>query len=142
MSAFPLSRRVSIIRLGKWPAAVAILVPVLALGVPVIDALQVMLTRFFEPGNGGSRQRVARIFRADRTHLHHLLQALDRRRSLVVRWVYLMVVASCLMALVVAFTKKPGLGWAAVLVEVCAIAAVRQLGWARAVRQRRLSETE
>jgi hypothetical protein len=45
------------------------------------------------------------------------------------------------MALVVAFTKKSGLGWAAVLVEVCAIAAVRQLGWARAVRQRRLSET-
>jgi UDP-GlcNAc:undecaprenyl-phosphate GlcNAc-1-phosphate transferase len=118
----------------KASAAVAILVPVLALGVPVIDTLQVMVARFFGSTQAGSRERIARMFRADRTHLHHLLEPLGRRRSAVVRWLYLMVVASCLMALVVAFTKSPGLGWALLLVEACAIAVIRQLGWARRVR--------
>jgi UDP-GlcNAc:undecaprenyl-phosphate GlcNAc-1-phosphate transferase len=119
----------------KASAAVAILVPILALGVPVIDTLMVMVVRFLESPRGGARERMRRIVSADRLHLHHLLESFARRRSSIVRWVYLMVLVSCVMALTVAFTKNGRLGWVLVAVELVAIAMVRQQGWARLVRR-------
>ena len=65
----------------KASAAVAILVPILALGLPVIDTLLVMWYRFLR----GHRRmnRVARIFHGDRKHLHHLLLETHTERSKV-----------------------------------------------------------
>jgi UDP-GlcNAc:undecaprenyl-phosphate GlcNAc-1-phosphate transferase len=118
---------VSVLAGQKASSAVAILVPILALGVPVIDTLLVMIVRFLEIPNGSSRERLARIFMADRLHLHHLLESFSRQRTKIVRWVYLMVAVSCLMALTVALTKSGPLGWIMVGVELLAIALIRQL---------------
>jgi len=128
----------SVVSAQKATAAVAILIPILALGVPVIDTLLVVLVRLLESPRAGARERVQRVFRADRLHLHHLLETFARRRSAIVRWVYLMVVISCTMALVVAVTKNGRLGWLLVVVELTAIALIRQLGWARMVSRPRL----
>ncbi len=122
---------VSVVAGHKASAAVAILVPILALGIPVIDALLVVAVRFSESPKRSSRERLARIFRADRLHLHHLLEPLGRRRQRIVVWLYLLVLASCLMALTVAFTKNGTLGWTMVGVELVAVALIRHLGWAR-----------
>lgn len=133
----------------KSPAAVAILVPILALGVPIIDTLLVMVLRFLERPKGIFFRRFLRIFHADRNHLHHLLESLVVSRRKVVRWIYAMVVASCVMALVVALTKRSGLGFILLAVELGAVALIRQLGFARkalalsrARRQRLANEAE
>ena len=124
----------------KSPVAVAILVPMLALGVPVMDTMLVMGVRFLERPKGRVFRRFLRMFHADRNHLHHLLEVLVVSRRTTVRWIYGMVVASCVMALTVALTKRGGLGFVLVAVELVAVALVRQLGLAK--RARELSQSQ
>jgi UDP-GlcNAc:undecaprenyl-phosphate GlcNAc-1-phosphate transferase len=118
----------------KSSAAVAILIPILALGVPVMDTLVVMAVRFLERPKGGSVERLFRMFRADRNHVHHLLQRHGASRGAVVGVLYLFVLVSCVMALAVALTKSSELGIALVLVEVAAILLIRWLGLPRMTR--------
>ncbi len=122
---------ISVYESMKSPTAVAILVPILALGVPVNDTLLVMLVRFMERPKGPLASGCLRIFVADRNHLHHRLASLDMSHRTVVRWIYLMVGVSCVLAFTVAFTKMNGLGWALVAVELVAVFLVRELGLAR-----------
>src|SRR6185295_4409961 len=57
----------------KGAATIAILAPILALGLPVIDTLLVMAVRLVAKPHGSSVRRLARMFQADRNHLHHLM---------------------------------------------------------------------
>ena len=57
----------------KAPAAIAIVVPVLALGLPVMDTLLVMAVRFLARPHGALGDRLLGMFHADRNHVHHLL---------------------------------------------------------------------
>ena len=112
----------------KAPAAVAILVPFLVLGVPVIDTLMVMLVRFLERPKGRFAGRFLRMFRADRKHLHHLLERYGGRRARIVGWIYAVVLLFCTLALVVALTRSRTLGFFLLLVEVGVIVAMRSFG--------------
>ena len=118
----------------KSSAAVAILIPVLALGIPVMDTLVVMTVRFLERPKGHAVERLLRMFRADRNHVHHLMQRHGASRPTVVRMLYLFVLISCAMALTVGLTKSSGLGITLVIVEGAAILLVRTLGFARVTR--------
>jgi UDP-GlcNAc:undecaprenyl-phosphate GlcNAc-1-phosphate transferase len=118
----------------KSSAAVAILIPVLALGVPVMDTLVVMALRFLERPKGHAVERLLRMFRADRNHVHHLMQRHGASRPIVVRTLYLLVAVSCAMAAAVALTKSSGLGITLVGVEAAAILLIRTLGLARLTR--------
>jgi UDP-GlcNAc:undecaprenyl-phosphate GlcNAc-1-phosphate transferase len=118
----------------KSSAAVAILIPVLALGIPVMDTLVVMTVRFLERPKGHAVERLLRMFRADRNHVHHLMQRHGASRPTVVRMLYLFVLISCAMALTVGLTKSSGLGITLVIVEGAAILLVRTLGFARFTR--------
>jgi len=118
----------------KSSAAVAILIPILALGIPVMDTLVVMTVRFLERPKGRAVERLLRIFRADRNHVHHLMQRHGASRPTVVRMLYLFVLISCAMALTVALTKSSGLGITLVIVEIAAILLIRTLGFPRFTR--------
>jgi UDP-GlcNAc:undecaprenyl-phosphate GlcNAc-1-phosphate transferase len=118
----------------KSPAAVAILVPVLALGVPVIDTLLVMLVRFLERPKGRVAGRVVAVFKADRNHIHHLVQHLRPHREAAVRWIYLLVMVFCGAALMVAVTKSGRLGVSLVAMEIGVIVVVRRLGLSQRAR--------
>ncbi len=124
----------------KAPAAVAILVPILALGVPVMDAMLVMGVRFLERPKGPLTGRVLRIFHADRQHLHHLLSHFGGARSRIVAVIYAVVLSFCVLALLVAFTGDTTLGIALVALEFFVILAMRKRGLARATR--RLAEIQ
>ena len=115
----------------KSSATVAILVPILALGVPVMDTLLVMLVRFLEQPKGHAADRVLRMFKADRNHLHQMMERHGASRGTVVRVIYLLVLVSCAMAMTVGLTKDSGLGIALVIVEVAAVLLVRSLGFSR-----------
>jgi UDP-GlcNAc:undecaprenyl-phosphate GlcNAc-1-phosphate transferase len=112
----------------KAPAAVAILVPILALGLPVIDTLLVMAVRFVERPKGPISSRLMGMFQADRNHLHHTLLGLAKSRGRVVVWIYGAVVVFCALALTVALTRSPAVGAVLLVTEVAAVVAMRRLG--------------
>jgi len=124
----------------KASAAVAILVPLLALGVPIIDTVLVMGVRFLERPHDRGTERFLRMFRADRNHLHHLLLSLAGSRALVVRTVYLLVVLACLCAITVAVAKSLTAGIIMLAVELVAVAVIRRFGFA--ARLREMSEAQ
>lgn len=118
----------------KTPAAIAILVPILALGLPVIDTLLVMLVRFFEGDGASVGRRVGRMFRGDRQHLHHLLENLVAHRRQVVIALYVTALLFCAGAVVVAVTGGTTLALLFLLLEVSIVFALRRLGFARQVK--------
>jgi UDP-GlcNAc:undecaprenyl-phosphate GlcNAc-1-phosphate transferase len=124
----------------KAPAAVAILVPILALGVPVMDTLLVMAVRFLDRPKSALIDRFLRMFHADRKHLHHLLAHFGGERSRIVAVIYGVVLSFCVLALVVAVTGQTTLGVMLVLLEFSVILAMRQMGLA--MEARRLSRLQ
>ena len=119
----------------KAPAAVAIMVPVLALGVPVMDTLLVMTVRFLDRPKGPLGARFLRMFHADRQHLHHLLAHLGGARSRIVTVIYMVVLSFCAMALVVAVTGEITLGISLIVLEFLVVLGMRQRGLAMAARR-------
>ncbi len=112
----------------KAPAAVAILVPLLVLGVPVIDTLLVMLMRFLDRPKSPWTGRFLRMFHADRNHLHHLMLHLGTSRRTVVLGIYTTVLAFCAFAIVVALTQNPFIGAVLLPLEAGVIAFMRRSG--------------
>jgi UDP-GlcNAc:undecaprenyl-phosphate GlcNAc-1-phosphate transferase len=116
----------------KAPAAVAILIPVLALGLPVIDTLLVMGVRFLDQPHGRLGDRFLRMFHADRNHLHHTLERFVANRRRIVGSIYGAVLVFCVMALAVAITRNATLGLVLVCVQVAAVVVMRN--WGRLVQ--------
>ena len=119
----------------KAQAAVAILVPVLALGLPVIDTILVMVLRFFERDGAPVARRFARMFHADRRHLHHLLGVLLSRHRRIVVLLYATVLLFCAAALYVALNQDLEIALALLGVEFLVIFAMRRFGLAREARE-------
>jgi UDP-GlcNAc:undecaprenyl-phosphate GlcNAc-1-phosphate transferase len=119
----------------KAPAAVAILVPILALGVPVMDTLLVMAVRFLDRPKGALTGRFLRMFHADRKHLHHLLANFGGARSSIIAAIYGIVLAFCSLALLVAVTGETTLGVVLVVLEFSVILGIRQMGLAMEARR-------
>jgi UDP-GlcNAc:undecaprenyl-phosphate GlcNAc-1-phosphate transferase len=117
----------------KASATVALLVPILALGLPVLDTLLVMVYRFLK---GHARMnRIARMFHADRKHLHHLLLETHGKRSRALWTLYALALAFCLMALLVATSHSLWLGMAFLGVEFCAVLLIRAAGFRAEARR-------
>jgi UDP-GlcNAc:undecaprenyl-phosphate GlcNAc-1-phosphate transferase len=124
----------------KAPAAVAILVPLLALGLPVLDTLLVMTFRFLDRPHSPVAERLMRMFHADRQHLHHLLGHFGAARTRIVTVLYLVAVSFCAMALLVAVTGETLLGVVLIVLEFSVVFAMRHLGLA--MEARRIAETQ
>jgi UDP-GlcNAc:undecaprenyl-phosphate GlcNAc-1-phosphate transferase len=118
----------------KASATVAILVPILALGLPVMDTLLVMAVRFQGRSHSGVTSRFFAMFSPDQSHVHHQLQRWARSRKQVVTILYLVTLAFCALALVVAYTKNNAIGVALVAVELLVVMLIRSLGLGRAAR--------
>jgi UDP-GlcNAc:undecaprenyl-phosphate GlcNAc-1-phosphate transferase len=112
----------------KAPAALAIVVPILALGLPVMDTLLVMAVRFIQDPRARLLRRFLGMFHADREHLHHLLGHFGARRAHVVGLLYSVVLAFCGMALLVAVTGWTNLGVLLLILEFGVVFGMRQLG--------------
>ena len=117
----------------KASATVALLVPILALGLPVLDTLLVVWYRFLK--GHATMNRIARVFHADRSHLHHLLLETQRERSKALWTLYGLALAFCVMALVVAASRSPMLGLAFLAVEFGAVLLIRKAGFRAEARR-------
>jgi len=117
----------------KGSTVFAIVVPVLALGLPIMDTLLAMARRLlksFHPKHAGTQSILSRItsmFRPDRSHIHHRLLArgLSHRGAVLVLYV-----VSCLFGVVafaVTVLNHAEVSLILVVVAAAAIIGVRQL---------------
>ena len=83
---------ISILGAFKGAAAVSVLVPVLALGVPIFDYTRVLSRRLWDR---------APLTQADRRHLHHWLLDRGWNQRQVVWCIYSIALALCLVALAI-----------------------------------------
>ena len=115
----------------KGAATVAILVPILALGLPIIDTILVMAVRFVESPQASHLRRFARMFKADRNHLHHRMARVAPQFKRIVLVIYFVAACFCAMALIVAVSRSAELGIALVIVEVAVVLLLRSVGMRR-----------
>ena len=109
---------------------VAVIVPLLMLGIPVIDALFVVRERFVEAGSSSFPERVARTMKGDLLHLHFLLVEITKYRNAV--WIlYGLVAFFCLLALSVAVTNLHALAVGTLIAELVVVALLRGANYAR-----------
>lgn len=126
----------------KLPVTVGILVPLLALGVPAIDAILVAVARFLGPSRSPASARIASILRADRRHLHHLLSLLLQKHRRVIAVIYGGVTLSAGAGLAVVVTRSTILGVDLFFGQVLVLVWIRATGmrrhaWEQARRARR-----
>jgi UDP-GlcNAc:undecaprenyl-phosphate GlcNAc-1-phosphate transferase len=103
----------------KSSTTVAILVPFVALGLPIMDTLLAMARRFLERRP---------LFAADRGHIHHQLLAmgLTHRRSVLI--LYALSILFTTSAIVVSIGRNAAVGAALVVITIAIIGVIRAMG--------------
>jgi UDP-GlcNAc:undecaprenyl-phosphate GlcNAc-1-phosphate transferase len=104
----------------KSPTLIAIVVPILALGLPIMDMLLTIARRFFERRS---------IFSADRGHIHHRLLDLGLTHKRAVISLYLVSLAFTLGSLVVYFGRSWQIGAALLSLTALVGGIVRFAGY-------------
>lgn len=104
----------------KSAAAVAIAVPILALGVPIADTLLAMMRRY---------ARGVPMFSADKGHIHHRLLGMGLSQRQTVLIIYAASVVLGGTALVLAFASSRTSAIALLVIGVGAFVALRKLGF-------------
>lgn len=124
----------------KAATTVAVLVPVLALGLPAIDTLLVMGFRFISSPDRRLTRRAVRMFAPDRTHIHHLVGHLTARRSTAVALLYTVVALFCSGALVVTISRNAPLALVLLAMAFVVVLLLRRAGARARVRALALRE--
>lgn len=121
----------SVIGSNKRTAALALLIPILIVGIPVFDTLNAMLRRL-------GRQVVVEkewkpsallaMFRADRAHIHHMLveQGLSHTKAVLV--LYGLGLLFCLMALVAVLVENDRASFALMIAGFAGFILLRHYG--------------
>lgn len=104
----------------KSQTAVALLIPVVALGVPLMDALWATTRRFILG---------AEIFKPDRDHIHHRLLAMGLNQKKAVLLIYLASICFGALSLSLVYIRDFRAGVLLLLLGLTAILAIRKLGY-------------
>lgn len=117
----------------KGSTAVAILVPLIALGLPIVDTLFAMARRFLERRP---------IFSPDRGHIHHRLLAMgiNHRRAVLVLYGFSILLTSG--AILVAMGRRWQIGGALLVLSIAVFGLVRGFGSFQQVALVRLRRRE
>ncbi len=111
----------------KGPATVALLAPILALGLPLVDTLLAMGRRF---------SRGQSMFQADREHIHHRLVALGLSHRNAVLILYGLCLVLGFSSLAIAFGNRLQSAMVLVAVVIAVVVIVRRLGYSISPRHR------
>ena len=113
----------------KSQTAAALLIPVIALGVPLLDTIWATIRRFLMG---------RRIFQADREHFHHRLLKLGYSHRKAVLVLYAATIGCGVLALVAVNLQDERTGLILALIAVMAILGIRRLGYLNYVKSERL----
>jgi UDP-GlcNAc:undecaprenyl-phosphate GlcNAc-1-phosphate transferase len=103
----------------KSSTTVAILVPLVALGLPIMDTLFAMLRRFLERRP---------IFSPDRGHIHHQLLAMGINHRRAVLTLYGLSILFTAGAILISIGRNWQVGGALLLLSIAVIGVVRSMG--------------
>lgn len=117
----------------KGATFVAVLVPLLVLGIPLFDTLVAIARRFLRAVEGGLREgggfrdRLAEVFQADRGHLHHVLlrKGFSHRGTVLI--LYGLGVLLAAGAFVVVFARDINAGLLLALLILGTVIGIRKL---------------
>jgi UDP-GlcNAc:undecaprenyl-phosphate GlcNAc-1-phosphate transferase len=103
----------------KSSTTVAILVPLIAMGLPIVDTLFAMVRRFLEKRP---------IFSPDRGHIHHRLlgMGINHRRAVLI--LYALTILFTTGAILIAMGRRWQIGSALLVLSIALIGVVRALG--------------
>lgn len=104
----------------KSQAAVALLIPVVALGVPLMDALWATVRRFILGTD---------IFRPDRDHIHHRLLAMGLDQKKAVLLMYTASICLGVLSLALVYIRDFRAGILLLLLGLSAVLTIRKLGY-------------
>jgi len=113
----------------KSSTAVAIIVPIIALGVPIADTLLAMARR---------AARGAPLFSADRGHIHHRLLDLGLSHRQTVLVLYGVSVALGCVALALSYASSSQATWFLLILSGVAYLALRRLGYINLAKAQRV----
>jgi UDP-GlcNAc:undecaprenyl-phosphate GlcNAc-1-phosphate transferase len=117
----------------KGAAALSIVVPLLALGLPILDTLLAMLRRFFKSLRlvrpVDSQYLFLGMFKADRDHIHHRLLNLGLSHRRVVLVMYGMGMVLGLVAISTVFLKNRNVGFLMLAIAIATYGGIKKLGY-------------
>jgi UDP-GlcNAc:undecaprenyl-phosphate GlcNAc-1-phosphate transferase len=122
----------------KGATAMAVIVPLLVFGLPILDTLLSMARRFvgglkmIEPYKAPLKQRVLaakRMFEADQGHIHHRLIALGFSHRNAVLAMYAIALGLSLMALISVLAQFRNAGIILIAVGLATYIGIRKLGY-------------
>jgi UDP-GlcNAc:undecaprenyl-phosphate GlcNAc-1-phosphate transferase len=102
----------------KSSTTVAILVPLVALGLPIMDTLLALMRRFLERRS---------IFAADREHIHHQLLAMGLTHRRAVLTLYGLSILFTAGAIIVSIGRNSAVGAALALITVAVFGIIRSI---------------
>jgi UDP-GlcNAc:undecaprenyl-phosphate GlcNAc-1-phosphate transferase len=125
---------------AKLPATVAILVPLLALGVPIADTALAVIRRLLRALHVVRRSETSEryefffaggrsVFTADRQHIHHRLLELGLTQRRAVLLLYAVAAGLCVVAFALVFQREPNVGLWLGAVAVATVVGIRRLGY-------------
>jgi UDP-GlcNAc:undecaprenyl-phosphate GlcNAc-1-phosphate transferase len=105
---------------AKSQVGAAILIPLLALGVPLFDTILSPLRRFV---------RGRDMFRPDNRHIHHRLLDMGLTTKKAVLFIYMLTFVLCIMAVVMVNIRDEQAGLFLIILGAGAVIFVRKLGY-------------
>ena len=117
----------------KGAAVLSIMVPILVLGLPIVDTLLAMLRRFFKSlrlvSSIDSQYLLLGMFKADRDHIHHRLLRLGLSHQRVVLMLYGLGVILGLGAVSTLFLKNRDIGFLMLAIGIATYGGIKKLGY-------------
>ncbi len=91
---------ISLMYAQKTSFSLAILIPIMALGLPSFDVIFVMLKRFNNKHNYRLKDKLKSIFNPDNNHLHHLMISSGISKRMAIVLLYVLTIITNFIALV------------------------------------------
>jgi len=110
----------SIMSGAKTQMSAILLIPMLALGIPLFDTILAPIRRFI---------RGKKMFSPDKSHIHHRLQEMGLNSKAVVLLLYCISALLCISAVILVNLQDERAGLLLIILGVCAIFFVRKLGY-------------
>ncbi len=110
----------SIIGTFKSQIGAVMLIPVVALGVPLFDTMLAPIRRFIIG---------RKMFQPDKEHIHHRLLSMGLSTRKVVWVLYIATMALCLMSIILVNIRDEQAGLVLIILGACAFIVVRKLGY-------------
>jgi UDP-GlcNAc:undecaprenyl-phosphate GlcNAc-1-phosphate transferase len=121
----------SVAGVSKRTTALAVLIPILILGIPVFDTLYAMVRRFVRAlflDRERSVSALGAMFRADREHIHHTLLEMGYTHWRAVVLLYGMSVLLGALALLAVVLKNDRVSFGLILAGIAGFVLVKQFG--------------